>query len=129
MASSGEYYNEMYAPIQDDYMAEQARIDQESRNLSEANEEGMEMTQNTRRQKRLSRYDENNYALPDIDEDSSPPTSPTNSSPEVVVTTPKEIAGNTKTCGWKYKLISCCVVLLVGASSILAYFYTKSHPG
>lgn len=85
----------------------------------------MEMSQNTRRQKRLSRYDENNYALPDIDEDSSP----NNSCPEVVVTTQKAIAGNSQTCGWKYKIIACCVVLLVGVSSIRAYFYTRSPPG
>ena len=33
------------------------------------------MNQTTSREKRVSRYDENDYALPDVDEESSPPTS------------------------------------------------------
>ena len=103
MSKSGEYYNEEYAPIHDDYLAAQARLDlqQEAGSLAESTAEDVEMEQTTSSEKRRSRYDEDNYALPDLDEDSSPPTSSANTSPNVVISTQDKVVGCNKILNWK----------------------------
>ena len=89
MSSSGEYLYDDY--IQDDYSAEQDRVNKESANITESTTEAREMSPKTSRKKRISRYDENMYALPDVDEKSPPPASLANTLPEVIISKPKAI--------------------------------------
>ena len=129
MSSIGDYYNENYAPIHDDYMAEQARIKLESSNLTKSTTEGMEMEQTTSREKRVSRYDEDNYALLDVDEESTPPTSSANDFPEVITSTPKTMAGSSNCSTWKWGTLACSTFVIVLVSGILVYFFTKPTSG
>ena len=69
MASIGNYYKKTYDPIHDDYIEEYARLNLESSNIMELIRDGMEITKTPSRTKRVSRYDEDKYALPDEEEE------------------------------------------------------------
>ena len=128
MSSNPEYYNESYAPIHDDYVAEQERANQRSSNRAESTRERTEMRQTTSKAKRYSRYDDDNYALPDLDENSSPPTSSTNTAPEVVSSN-KTVNGKKIVFTWKCGSIAFGAFVLVLVSGLLAYFFTRTPSG
>ena len=87
MSEKVSYYNEEYAPIADDYLAAQAR-----ENLGTVEEPNEPRKENTQRRPR-SRYDEDMYALPNLDDDDNP--SPTVLKP---ISTPKP---SRKKVNWK----------------------------
>ena len=102
MSTSKEYNNEMDAPIHDDYIVEQARVNKEPENITESTTEAKEMSQRTSRKKRLSIYDEdicfpymfeNGWEECGVDdsEESPPPASSANTLPEFSISKLKAI--------------------------------------
>ena len=78
-------------------MAEQARINLEKRNITQATTKGVAIKQARFRPKCLSRYHENKYPFPDLSDESSPPApSLTDSTPDVTVTKSKSLLEITK---------------------------------
>ena len=120
----GGYYNEMYVPIPDDYMGEQARIDLQTGNVAEPIAENIEMEQTTSRETPRSGYDEDNYAFSDIDEESSSPTPSINRFPNV---TTKKIMSKNKWLNWSiYGTIAFSIVILISLAGVVGYLYTNS---
>ena len=72
MENISPYYNEEYAPIHDDYVEAERRAKLDSQ--EEVNADSTVRNQ-TNKSKRQSRYDDEGYALPDYDENSSSPSS------------------------------------------------------
>ena len=68
MESKATYYNEEYSPISDDYREAEERA-------AQTNHQERTIQRENTGQKRQSRYDENDYALPDTDDEDSPSTS------------------------------------------------------
>ena len=65
MSQGNVYYNEEYAPISDDYIAAEVRAAQlNQKKLSRKYKK-------VKRQRPKSRYDEDMYALPELEEDGS----------------------------------------------------------
>ena len=71
MTSNEDYYNERYAQIHDDYLSAEDWKNRQNANSTAMKAHAATMLQNilqnTSRQKRQSRYDENGYALPEYD--------------------------------------------------------------
>lgn len=115
MSSGVTYYNEEYAPIQDDYIAAQRR-DNESTNAEVENRPPNTRRQNTR-PKRTSKYDSEMYALPDIESDESPPPSP-----------PPPVGSSRQLIIWKSIAVSSVVIGLLSVAAVVVYFTTRT-PG
>ena len=120
MTQIGDYYNESYAPISDDYLAAQARD-----KLKNTNSTYMRMNETTINPKssRQSRYDEDNYALPECDSESSERSYRENT---VNSSRPKETTEKNKVLTWKFALIGLAVLVLFSVAGGLAYTLTKS---
>ena len=126
MSAIGSYYNESYAPIHDDYMAELAQVNLRNGKVAQPTTENIEMEQTTTREKRRTRYDENNYVLPDEDDEYSPSPFSVNISPDVLIPTQKNVFGKNTFFNWRYGTIVCCTFVLVLVAGVLAYIFTKS---
>ena len=126
MSAIGSYYNESYDPIHDDYMAELARVNLRNGKVAKYSTEDIEMEQNTSREKRRTRYDENNYVLPDEDEEYSPAPFSVNISPDVLIPTRKNVFGKSTLFNWRYGTIVCCIFVLVLVAGVIACLFTKS---
>ena len=127
MSNAGEYYNESYAPIHSDYLAAEARANLAIRATVESTPV---LTQNnqvtsrptrpaTSRKNRRSRYDENNYALPDYDETSLRTTSS-------AFTARQMNTRSTNFFTWKTPTISMIVLVLLSVGGTVAYFSMTS---
>ena len=115
MSSDVTYYNEEYAPIQDDYIAAQFR-DNERTNTELENLPTNFRQQNTRRQ-RTSKYDSEMYALPDIDSNESSPPSP-----------PSPVGSSRQLMIWKSVAGSSIVIGILAVTAVIVYFTTRT-PG
>ena len=69
MTTNGDYYNESYAPIHSDYLAAEAHARRAASDRTVPTPRATVNNQELSRPKRRSRYDENNYALPDEEYD------------------------------------------------------------
>ena len=109
MSEKVSYYNEEYAPIEDDYLAAQAR-----ENLGTVQEPIERRTENTQKRPR-SRYDEDMYALPNSDDDDD-------HSPTVLrsTSTPKP---SRKKINWKMVAGVIIVIGVLGLAAGISYMY------
>ena len=116
MAEEITYYNEEYPALDFQYREAEARAAElnnpnttPSPSTSSGNENTEPLTTRRKRNKRISRYDEELYALPDVEEGESspPPTAPT-SSKELMV--------------WKCVGIASSLTLLLGIIAAVTGF-------
>ena len=124
MSLIGKHYNELHDPIHTHPMENQARINLDIGNVAESTV--VELEQPTSSKKGSSPYDSDNYPLPGVDEEASPPTSSENTIPGVIITTQTKTVGHNKISNGKCATIACSAfVLLFG----LAYLCTKLTRG
>ena len=117
----------MYAPIQEAYMAEQGRTDLEGGNVAESTTEDIKIEKTTS----LFAVDSFSSALTELDDESSPPTSSTNTFSEVSISASNEIVGRKQIFNRKFVTILVFVgvfvlVLIVGG---VAYKFTNFKSG
>ena len=117
----------MNAPIQEAYMAEQGRTDLEDGNVAESTTEDIKIEKTTS----LFAVDSFSSALTELDDESSPPTSSTNTFSEVSIPASNEIVGRKQIFNRKFVTILVFVgvfvlVLIVGG---VAYKLTNSKSG
>ena len=115
MSQGNVYYNEEYAPISDDYIAAEVRAAQlNQKKLSRKYKK-------VKRQRPKSRYDEDMYALPELEEDGS-----------IKQDNQKEPVRNPKYCQTKYVAITVCVLTsiliiigggIISSKKLLGQFY------
>ena len=91
MSQCDVYYNEEYAPISDDYIAAEVRAAQLNQ------KKPSRKYKKVKRQRPKSRYDEDMYALPELEEETKQDNQ-------------KEPVTNPKCCQTKYNIITVCVL-------------------
>ena len=105
MSSGVTYYNEEYAPCNDDYEAAREYDNQRAQRDAENQRSRNQITRN-------SKYDENMYSLPNIEDDDGPePPPPTQNSSQ-----------QRKLMIWKGVAILSFVMGIVGVGVVVTYF-------
>ena len=123
MATNEEYYNESYAPINDDYLAAEAWEKRKKANSNAMRAHATTIMQNTSRPKRQSLYDEDGYALPDYDFE---PSQSQSRHGNVTASEPKEKTERNKMFTWKFAILAFAALTLISIAGGLAYLFTKS---
>ena len=131
MAKVPDYYNVENNYIEEEdgiYLTPQHKIDAALRRIANN-------PPTTRpKQKLVSRYDENMYALPDVSEGSSPPT-PVSVSPQesVEVSVSKEKSRGTNLCIWKCTkrcaIITCTVIGVLSVATLAVTYVVTDFKG
>ena len=123
MATVSDYYNESYAPISDDYRAAEARARLQKDDMTNKRVLETAIIQKSFRKKRQSRYDEDNYALPDSDSESSK-----RSSVQAIDSSsgPQGKTKNNKLLTWKFALAGFVILVLFSVAGGLVYAFIKS---
>ena len=109
MSQDQIYYNNEYAPISDDYLAAEVRC-----TVPEKKEPPSRGYRKVKRKKRKSRYDEEMYALPDMNGDNSLTQEPQ-----------KTEIRNNQYCKRKYVVILCVLaaIIITGGGAFVALQY------
>ena len=124
MSLIGNFYTEMYDPINNHSKEKEARFNLDIGNVDESNV--IQLEQPTSSKNCRSPIATDNYLLPGLDVESSPPASSENTTPDVIISTQTKAVGRNKPSKCKCATITCSAfVLLFG----LAYLCTKSTRG
>ena len=117
------YNDEEYAPI-----GEEDEEEQTNANISSQNEvnDASNTEQPKSTSKRRSRYDDENYALPDLDEDDSPPPSQRTSFRHGSASGSKGTNRRDPWATWQSGLIVITVILVIGCVGMFVFHISES---
>ena len=123
MTTNGDYYNESYAPIHSDYLAAEAHARRAASDRTVPTPRATVNNQELSRPKRRSRYDENNYALPDEEYDENGSTvTPRRENNH----TQQENARTNRYCTRKKVAIAVAVFVLLLVGGVAGYIATRA---
>ena len=121
MSDKTTYYNEDYCPIEDQYREAEARDNPPDTGITETNRI------RTRPKKRVSRYDQEMYALPDNEGDGSTPDVSGNG-----FASPNSSTNSRQVTMWRNIAISTTIIAILalgGLVSVMFYYNLPHLPG